>query len=138
MRPFAVIIALSCTIVLAAPALADDLAPSIQPAELQARVESGDAPIIVDVRTPAEFETGHIPGAVNIPYTDLEARLTELDSDKQVALYCMQGPRARLGEQALLGAGREGVLHIEGGLAAWRAAGLPVEGAPQQGTPATP
>ena len=54
-------------------------------------------------------------------------RIDELDAPHGVALYCMVGPRARKGESALLAAGHESVFHIEGGLAAWQEAGLPVE-----------
>jgi rhodanese-related sulfurtransferase len=115
----------------AAAAFAESLepaeAPSISAAELQARRESGTAPIVIDVRTPAEYASGHVPGAVNIPFDQVAQRIAELDAPQGVALYCMVGPRARKGESALLAAGYESVFHLEGGLAAWQAAGLPVE-----------
>ena len=100
---------------------------SIPPAALSDRVSSGRAPIILDVRTPAEFASGHIPGAINIPHTELARRISELDPKAEIALYCMAGPRARLGEQTLQKAGRTRLLHVQGGLSAWMAAGLPVE-----------
>ena len=102
-------------------------APSISAAELQARRTSGVAPVVIDVRTPAEYASGHIPGAVNIPFDQVVQRIAEVDAPHGVALYCVVGLRARKGESALLGAGYEGVLHLEGGLAAWQAAGFPVE-----------
>ncbi len=103
---------------------------SITAAELQARRESGvAAPVVIDVRTAGEYASGHIPGAVNIPFDQVARRIAEIDAPHGVALYCMVGPRARKGESALLAAGYENVLHLEGGLAAWLAAGLPVEGA---------
>jgi rhodanese-related sulfurtransferase len=83
-----------------------------------------------DVRTPAEYATGHIPGAVNIPFDQVAKRIADVDAPHGVALYCMMGPRARKGESALLAAGYEEVFHVEGGLAAWQAAGLPVEVSP--------
>ena len=104
------------------------LAPSISPSELSARRTGGDAPIVVDVRTPEEFARGHIPGAVNISWEEPE-KIAALDAPNGVALYCMVGPRARKGEAALLALGIDGVLHIEGGLSAWMSAGLPVDGA---------
>jgi rhodanese-related sulfurtransferase len=64
---------------------------------------------------------------VNIPHTELGARLSEVQSENGVALYCMVGPRARLGEKTLQEAGVVKVFHLEGGLAAWQEAGLPVE-----------
>jgi rhodanese-related sulfurtransferase len=87
----------------------------------------GDAPLVVDVRTPEEFRGGHIPGAINVPYDQVASRAAELSGEHGVAMYCMKGPRARLGEQALLQAGRKDVLHLEGGFSAWAAAGLPIE-----------
>ena len=105
-------------------------AVSISPAELKVRRESGAAPIVIDVRTPNEYASGHIPGAINIPFDQVAQRITEIESTEGVALYCMFGPRAQKGESALLAVGYEKVFHIEGGLAAWKAAGLPVEDAP--------
>jgi rhodanese-related sulfurtransferase len=129
MQSHAITLALIC--MLAAPAFAEpetsSEAPSIAPAELAARRASGTAPVVIDVRTSEEFEAGHIPGAVNIPFDEVATRISELDAPNGVALYCMVGPRARKGETALLHAGYASVLHLEGGLAAWQEAGLPVE-----------
>ena len=104
-------------------------APSITPAELHAQRESGAAPLVIDVRTPEEYASGHIPGAVNISFDEVAQRMAELKAPNGVALYCMVGPRARKGESALLEAGHTAVFHLDGGLAAWQQAGLPVEGA---------
>jgi rhodanese-related sulfurtransferase len=101
-------------------------APSISPAELHAQRESGAAPVVIDVRTPEEYASGHIPDAVNIPFDQVAKRINEVDAPHGVALYCMIGPRARKGEAALLATGYENVFHLEGGLAAWQAAGLAV------------
>ena len=103
-------------------------APSITASDLHERRASGAAPVVIDVRTAEEYATGHIPGALNIPFDEVAQRIAEIDAPHGVALYCMVGPRARKGEAALLSAGYDRVLHIEGGLAAWQAAGLPVEG----------
>lgn len=102
-------------------------APSITAAELSARRETGAAPVVIDVRTPAEFAQGHIPGALNIPFDQVAARISEVDAPHGVALYCMVGPRARKGEAALLSGGYTSVLHLEGGLDAWQTGGFPVE-----------
>ena len=102
-------------------------AASISPAELNARRESDSAPVVIDVRTTEEYAAGHIPNAVNIPFDQVADRISEVEAPQGVALYCMVGPRARKGEAALLASGYNSVLHIEGGLAAWRAAGFPVE-----------
>ena len=101
--------------------------PSISAAELHAWGESGAAPVVIDVRTPDEYASGHIPGAINIPFDQIGQHIAEIEAPEGVALYCMVGPRARKGEAALLAAGYEKVFHLEGGLAAWQQAGLPVE-----------
>src|SRR3972149_1610436 len=85
---------------------ADPVAPSISPQELQARIAKGDAPLVVDVRTPEEFRAGHIPGAINVPHDQVAAHAAELSGERGVALYCMKGPRARLRARA---PGRAGV-----------------------------
>ena len=124
-------IIISIVLLLGAPAFAwaesPAEAPSITPATLDARRTAGDAPVVIDVRTPAEYAEGHIPGALNIPFDQVAGRISGVDAPNGVALYCMVGPRARKGEAALLAAGYAPVLHIEGGLAAWQADGLPIE-----------
>ena len=124
-------IALAVIFFLGAPSLAQSdatlEAPSIAPSELNARRESGTAPVVIDVRSPEEYAASHIPGALNIPFAEVAGRISEVDAPQGVALYCMVGPRARKGEAALLAAGYASVLHLEGGLAAWQAAGFPVE-----------
>ena len=132
MRRFPVAVVLG--VFVAASALSEDAAlpkaPSITPAELHARQESGTAPLVIDVRTAEEYSSGHIPGAVNIPFDQVAQRFGEVHAPNGVALYCMVGPRARKGESALLAAGHTAVLHLDGGLAAWQQAGFPGEGAP--------
>jgi rhodanese-related sulfurtransferase len=124
-------IAVALLLLLAAPAFAESEAPpeapSIAPSELSERRSTGTAPVVIDVRTPEEYAAGHIPGALNIPFDQVAERISEVDTPHGVALYCMVGPRARKGEAALLDAGYTSVLHLEGGMAAWQAAGFPVE-----------
>ncbi len=103
------------------------VAPTISPDDLYEQRQSGPAPLILDVRTPEEFRLGHIPGAVNIPHTELASRIGEVQQSCAVVLYCMLGPRARLGERTLLDAGVDNVLHLDGGLYAWQQAGFAVE-----------
>ena len=73
---------------------------------------------------------GHIPGALNIPFEEIAERIVEVDTPNGVALYCMVGPRARKGEAALHSSGYTKILHIQGGLSAWKQRGLPVETRP--------
>jgi len=124
-------IAIVLLFVFFAPAFADSEAPveapSIAPTELDSRRAAGTAPVVIDVRTSEEYAAGHIPGALNIPFDQVAEKVSGIDAPHGVALYCMVGPRARKGEAALLASGYTTVLHLEGGLAAWEEAGLPVD-----------
>ena len=62
--------------------------------ELKERIDRGDAPMIVDVREPAEFEICRIPGAVLIPLPQLPSRLGELDPAQELVLHCKVGGRS--------------------------------------------
>jgi NADPH-dependent 2,4-dienoyl-CoA reductase/sulfur reductase-like enzyme/rhodanese-related sulfurtransferase len=73
---------------------------------------------IVDVRTPAEFASGHIPGAVNIPLDELRARLSEVPADRPAVVYCQVGMRGYLATRILLQHGRT-VHNIGGGYRTW-------------------
>src|SRR5205085_10824294 len=55
---------------------------------------------VLDVRPPDEFDLGHLPGAVNIPLRDLEARLAELDPSQEIVAYC-RGPYCVLSYEAV-------------------------------------
>ncbi|WP_163271062.1 ArsR/SmtB family transcription factor [Chelativorans alearense] len=87
-----------------------------------------DLVTVLDVRPPDEFAVGHLPGAVNIPLSELEARLAELDSDHEIVAYC-RGPWCVLSFEAVAALRARGfkVRRLEDGLPEWRAAGLPVE-----------
>lgn len=61
--------------------------------------------VIVDVRTPEEYATGAIAGAVNLPIDTLPARLGELDRDRTVIVYCASGMRSARATKILEGAG---------------------------------
>jgi rhodanese-related sulfurtransferase len=64
---------------------------------------------LLDVRTPQEFASGHIPGAVNIPVDDLRSRLGELPRDRKIAAYCQVGQRGYLATRTLLQVGFKAV-----------------------------
>ncbi len=90
--------------------------------------------LILDVRTPEEFATGHVPTAVNIPHTEIEARLQEVRraGDVDVVVYCRSGRRAGIAEKILHDAGFRRLLHLEGDMLGWLQENLPVETAEQQ------
>lgn len=82
--------------------------------------------LIVDVRAPGEFEAGHLPGARNIPLAELDSRAGELPQGRPVIVCCNSGMTSAKASAALRKAGRQEVFNLDGGLNAWRQAGLPV------------
>jgi ArsR family transcriptional regulator len=83
---------------------------------------------LLDVRPPEEFETGHLPGAVNVPLTELRKRLRALPRRQEIVAYC-RGPYCALSFDAVAELRARGyrVRRLETGYPQWRAAGLPVE-----------
>jgi NADPH-dependent 2,4-dienoyl-CoA reductase/sulfur reductase-like enzyme/rhodanese-related sulfurtransferase len=75
---------------------------------------AAERPFLLDVRTPQEFASGHIPGAVNFPVDDLRSRLDELPRDRMISAYCQVGQRGYLATRILLQAGFKAV-NIGGG-----------------------
>ncbi len=104
----------------------------ITPAELTARFTDDTAPTVVDVRTPAEYETAHIPGSINIPLPLVQAHADQLagDLDGPVVLVCQAGTRARIAHAALTAAGAQRLAVLDGGVAAHTTAGQPVRRGP--------
>jgi rhodanese-related sulfurtransferase/DNA-binding transcriptional ArsR family regulator len=82
---------------------------------------------VLDVRPPDEFALGHLPGAVNIPLRELEARLADLDPSQEIVAYC-RGPYCVLSYEAVAALRTKGfkARRLEDGFPEWRAAGLPV------------
>ena len=122
--------ALLCTALAAATLPPHALAlDTISNEQLMSRIKESSAPLILDVRTPGEFARGRVPGAINIPHTDLASRLDELTQHKgrEVAVYCEAGVRAAVAEDILGKAGFEKVMHLEGDMRGWRAKRLPQE-----------
>ncbi|MFJ9809248.1 rhodanese-like domain-containing protein [Streptomyces sp. NPDC101158] len=98
---------------------------SITPAALHRLVQEGRAPRMLDVRTPGEFRTVHIPGSYNVPLATLREHRAELLShlDEEVVLVCRSGARAEQAERALAEAGLPNLRVLAGGMNAWEAGG---------------
>ena len=104
----------------------DSLEP-VSRSELLAHAAHGDV-TIVDVRPPEEFAAGHLPGAVNVPLAELEARRGKLPRGREIVAYC-RGPYCVLAFEAVarLRADGHAARRLEGGYPEWKSAGLPVE-----------
>ncbi|MBE9069975.1 sulfurtransferase [Leptolyngbya cf. ectocarpi LEGE 11479] len=99
----------------------------ISPQELVTQIQSGTTPLILDVRTAEEYVAGHIPGAVNIHFREIKARLDEVPENGPIVIYCERGIRAAIAERTLREAGVGAILHLEGDMLAWRQNNLPLE-----------
>lgn len=82
--------------------------------------------LVLDVREASEYRAGHVPGAVNIPLSEVESRIAELPKDRPIVVHCAHGRRGAaacsiLGERGL------DVTNVEGGLTAWKDAGQQTE-----------
>jgi rhodanese-related sulfurtransferase len=82
---------------------------------------------VLDVRRTREWDAGHLPDAIHLPLSQLDARVTELDPDAEWVMVCASGYRSLIAASVLERAGFRRLVNAAGGMDAWRAAGLPVE-----------
>jgi len=85
-----------------------------------------DGAVVLDVREPAEWQAGHVPGAFHLPLGELEGGLAALPRDRRIVVICRSGTRSATATALLIRSGFDAV-NIGGGMQAWAAAGLPVE-----------
>jgi hydroxyacylglutathione hydrolase len=90
---------------------------------------SPEPPLVLDVRTVRERESKHIESSVNVPLNHLQARLPELPCERRMVVHCAGGYRSSIAISLLQRHGFEHLIELIGGMAAWEAAKLPVEGA---------
>lgn len=100
----------------------------VGPEELEEILRDAPGVRLLDVRTPGEYETVHIPGAYNVPLDTLGEHAAEIRAhvDEPVVLVCQSGARARRAEEALKGAGMPNLHVLDGGVNGWVAAGMTV------------
>ncbi len=82
--------------------------------------------VVLDVRTVSEFNDGHIEGAINIPVDELANRLTELDKNNDLLVYCRTGNRSATAVGILEDAGFTKIYHMHEGISVWVQQGYPV------------
>jgi rhodanese-related sulfurtransferase len=99
--------------------------PKVTVTELNTRLSKGERFQLIDVRSPQEYAEGHVPGAMNLPMDQAEARLNDLQRHDPVVLICQSGRRAGMTCE-LLKAHHDGLVVLEGGTKAWIDASLPV------------
>jgi molybdopterin/thiamine biosynthesis adenylyltransferase/rhodanese-related sulfurtransferase len=91
----------------------------LSPEELAWRLQSGDSPVLIDVRHPVESQIAALPGALQIPLEKLPAKLQELNPHAEYVLFCRTGVRSARALKIMRMAGFQHVKHLKGGLNAW-------------------
>lgn len=98
-----------------------------QPADEFAKTIKNKAIVLIDVRTPAEYASGHIEGSVNIDVNDPDfaSKALKAANGKTVALYCRSGRRSKNAASQLVGKIKT-IFELESGINGWTSAGLPI------------
>ncbi|MBX2812352.1 MAG: molybdopterin-synthase adenylyltransferase MoeB [Myxococcales bacterium] len=118
-------------------AAAREIVTHISPGVLSAHCGGADISLVVDVRESHEVEAGKLPGAVHIPRGRLELEIEGVISPQEpVVVYCHSGLRSLLAAKTLMDMGYQQVYSLEGGVEAWKAAGLSLERGPVLSDPA--
>lgn len=101
----------------------------ISVAEFEALMKNKGAVRVLDVRTPAEVAEGHLPGAVNIDYTNenFKSELAKLDKKRTYLIYCKAGVRSDNAASIMKAAGFTHLFTLNGGIEAWQEAGKAIE-----------
>lgn len=109
---------------LAVAACGDDVTPKALSRELKKK----NRPVVVDVRSSFEYQAGHVPGAIHIPFWSVPFKRGMLPKEHDgLVVYCEHGPRAVLARSLFLMLGVRPVAYLKGHMSAWRQAGLPME-----------
>ncbi|CAN1210352.1 Rhodanese-related sulfurtransferase [Tumidithrix helvetica PCC 7403] len=86
-----------------------------------------DNALLIDVRQPSEYASGHIPNAMNIPLQTLTANLDKIPQNQPIVLYCTTGYRSAMGVMTLQMLGHTNVRAFPPSIQGWKAAGEPLE-----------
>jgi rhodanese-related sulfurtransferase len=76
--------------------------------------------VLLDVRTDKEYEQGHVPGAVHIPYSEIGERIKKLKKDKELVVFCQNGSKSIWAIKRLMGMGYKNLSNLKGGYNAWK------------------
>ena len=100
---------------------------NLDPAEFSKAIQAKEV-VLIDVRTPEEYEKGYIEGAINLNYfgSDFEEAISSFKKEKPVYVYCASGGRSEAACEDLVKTGAKLVYNLSGGMEAWRTQKLPV------------
>lgn len=91
---------------------------NVSTTELAEKLKAG-RPVLIDVREPSEYASGHVPRAINIPVGEIASRMGELDPSAETYVICQSGRRSLRATKALTKAGFANVSNVVGGTSAW-------------------
>ncbi|GAB6098542.1 rhodanese-like domain-containing protein [Halanaerocella petrolearia] len=92
---------------------------NISPEDLEKELAKGKELKVVDVRYDYEYDEGHIPESINIPYPELKNNLDKLSKEEEIAVICTAGVRSKKATKKLMKEGYENVRNVTGGMRAW-------------------
>jgi rhodanese-related sulfurtransferase len=98
---------------------AENVSPLITSDELAARLQSGPAPRMIDVREVNEFVAGHIPGSVNMPLSEFQTLFPRLPQQEELVLVCRSGNRSGMAQRFLLAQGYRKTRNLVDGMLGW-------------------
>lgn len=90
-----------------------------RPTDLATHIQSGQTPVLLDVREPWEWNLCRLPGAILIPMRELPTRMAELNKDAETVVICHHGVRSYHAARYLEAAGFVDIINLAGGVAAW-------------------
>ncbi len=103
---------------------------NVDPEDLHAHLDDPGV-VVVDVRTPAEYQSGHVPRAINLPLQEIEEWAGDLPKDRTVYLICNSGNRSTKAAEYLKEKGYKNLRNVTGGTKAWVKKGYPLSTAPE-------
>lgn len=121
------LLSLLCAVFSAFAQASDYMSPGLTPEQVLQKLGSDKPPLVVDVRNSVEYGVAHIPGAINIPLSELDKRIDELRHENGVLIYCINGARTRQAEPIVYAGGIDNVYHLEGSFQGWIQAKHPIE-----------
>lgn len=100
---------------------------NLAPTEFANKIKAAPKAVILDVRTPDEYASGHVANALNYDWngTQFEKQIASLDKSKPVFVYCLSGRRSASAASKMRADGFKVVYEMDGGISGWRAAKLP-------------
>ena len=98
---------------------------TLDPTEVARLLQAGKV-LLIDVREPAEYAAERIPGALLYPLSTFDATTLPPDGPRRVVFHCAGGKRSLAAAEQRLAAGSAYAAHMGGGIAAWKAEGLPI------------